>query len=327
MIPLEFIVPKAVQQHVFKSTTLPGSQEFIIPFAVVQMTEWTYNGQNYILQQTYENGESVISLITIQIADYTRIQVKCHQATTALQYTLKGNCFAYLKGYGCLPLFQDTYTLQYIPEGEHLVLFVPGIYQYLYINSGSLIGSLAEHDEGIGKVIKQYKSSHESGELAARLPFDRIVIECLFRLNNLPIGIAQIPFAVSKIINDLIYHYYEQLHYLNFVDHERSLTSRLNAYIANHIELTVRQIIKGLREELFIENRSLFNYWKKSNSLNLMNSLKSLRMHFGLFLLVVEKLPIGEVARRLNYSDPFVFSRLFNRFYKISPKSAEKIVI
>ncbi|MCD2424395.1 AraC family transcriptional regulator [Niabella pedocola] len=327
MIPLEFIVPTAGKESVQKSANIPGGQQIVLPGAIYYLVEWELRVKNYIFQQACENNGALLVFLTIQVSDYTLIKVRCHSAITALQYTLEGSSFGYLKGHGCLPLFQSTYTLQYIPEGEHQVLFAPGTYHYLYINPGGLIDSLAEHDDGIGKLIKRHQGCHESGELAGRLPFDSKVTELLNRLKDLTDKKTRIPFIINTIVNDLTYHYYEQLHDPILAANEAGLNARLNAFIANHIELPIREIIKKLKKDFFIENRSLLNYWKKSYTKNLMVSLKTLRMHFALYLLVVEKLSIAEVARRLSYSDPYVFSRLFTRFYKAPPKSAQKIVV
>lgn len=326
-MPLEFIAPVAGKEIVQRSANIPESQQILLPNAMLSLTEWELFGGNYIFQQAYENNGSLVVFLTVQVACYTLIKVRCHSAITALQYTLEGNCFGYLRGHGCLPLFQNTYTLQYLPEGEHEVLFAPGAYHYLYINPGGIIGSLAEHDDGIGKIIKRYQDFHESGELAARLPFDSRVSELLFQLKSLTDRKARIPFIINTIVSDLIYHYYEQLHYPAWTDNNSELNAKLNAFIANNIELPVREIIKRLRSDFFIENKSLLNYWKKSNVKNLMKSLKILRMHFALYLLVVERLSIGNVTQRLNYADPFVFSTLFKRYYGVSPKQAHSLVV
>ncbi|WP_300602130.1 AraC family transcriptional regulator [Niabella sp.] len=326
MIPLELIPPKSACHNVQKSSSIPAAQEFVIPSAKVQLLEWTFSGVNYILQQVYNTEGSLVVFLTVQISDYTLIKVKCNRAITVFQYTLKGNCFGYLKGHGCLHLFHDTYTLQYIPEGDHQVLFAPGTYHYLYLDPGLAIVSLSPFDEGIKKVLLSLNDFQEAGCLAERLPFDHKVTTLISKLKNLTPDSVHSPFNIRALINEFVLHYYEQLHNKKSNPEGTKLIAELNAFIANNIEFPVPELIARLKKQFFISGKLLRTHWKKTDFKNLRDSFNQLRMHFALYLLVIEKLTISDVANRLNYADQYNFSKLFSRFYKVSPKMAKTLV-
>lgn len=326
MIPLEFIPPKSAYYCIQKSTAIPADQEFAIQLAKVQLLEWKFSGVNYILQQAYNTEGSFVVFLTVQISDYTIIKVKCNRAITVFQYTIKGNSFGYLKGHGCLPLFHDTYTLQYIPEGAHQVLFAPGTFHYLYLDPGPAITSLSSVDEGIKKVLLGLNDFQEAGSLAERLPFDQKVLFLISKLKSLAPDNVYSPFTIRTIINEFVLHYYEQLHYEKSNPEGTKLIAELNAFIANNIELPVPELITRIKKLFFISGKHLRTQWKKIDLKNLRDSFNQLRMHFALYLLVIEKLTISEVAHRLNYADQYNFSKLFSRFYKVSPKMAKTLV-
>ncbi|MBO9684890.1 MAG: hypothetical protein J7502_19830, partial [Flavisolibacter sp.] len=264
MIPFEFIVPKAATPFLCKSATIPLTQEIRLPYSNCRLQQWTLNGTNYILEQSYENNGSLVTLLTIVVSNFSLIKINCLQSFSSLLYTLKGSCFANLRGYGCLPLFTDNYTLQYVPKGTHKVLFSPGTYHYLYVNPGQQINLLAPHDAGIGKIIALEKDIHEDGKLANRLPIDPTVKGFIDQLLSLKDNTAELPFTVSSIVTSLLFQYYKQLHQPERND-GANFRATLNAYLANHIELPVNEIIKNLKSHFFIEGRPLRMYWKKSS--------------------------------------------------------------
>jgi len=328
MLPLEFIAPLASQSIVRKGSSARAMTEGLLNllFAETHLLEWGTGNNDYVRQQIYSSGGSILALVTISVTSHTLLQVRCPKGFTALQYTLKNKSFAYLAGHGNLPLFEYTYTLQYIPEGIHKILLAPGTYQYLYMASAELLNSLAKHDQNIQRLVQYQDTTNADGAFAERHPFDGTVNELLKKLQSIGASSPQTPFDVSFLVSSFVLHYYEQLKNNDTSRKGISLKARLNAFLANHIDSAVVDIIQQLRENFYINRKPLATYWKKANAQSPRNSVKSLRMTFALYLLVVERLPVHEVSKRLNYSDQFVFSRLFSKYYGVAPRNVLSII-
>lgn len=329
-LPLEFHEPKCWQHTREVSESIPPKQKLVFRFGAPVLLCWGNEKENYVLQQLYTPPAKALVLVTIHVTEYTLLRVSCRQSFTAFQYTLNGNVFAYLKGNGCLPLLEDTYTLQYIPEGEHRVLLAPGTYHYFYMIPGPSINILSRQHADIDQVLKRVEEIHEEGKLATRLPMDSRVKSLLERLRNLPGNSPETAFTIIAIVIKLLRHYYRQLQGQDDEGHTTDLRARVNAFLANHIQEPVPALIKGIKKYLFMEANTLRNHWSHSNKgrefLTPRTSFKTLRMEYTLYLLVVEQLSVSAVADRLNFKNPFTFSQQFHKQFGVPPTRAGTIV-
>lgn len=333
--PLAFIVPGAFEKTVEISGFRPALQTLILPLSKCICQEWGVKKENYILQQFYNTLGLTLVLLTISSKQYQVLKVKCARPIAALQYTLQGYTFTKLSGFGCLPLFEGTYTVQYISEGEHYILLEPGNYQYLYIVPNEGLDLLFSNHDAIQQLSAYLDTSHCCGKLATRLP---ILTETKKLIQNLlspmPTDKSQHFYLSSKLL-ELIGHFHQQLlsAYPASYTHD-NLFSYINTFLADNIEMPVPDIIKDIKHRFYWGTSTLRKTWMlagaKTNSSNSVLPPRffatQLRLKLALYLLIIEHLPVTNVANRLGFYDVAAFRRQFYNRYKNNPSKTEAFV-
>ena len=274
----------------------------------------------------------VLVLLTFSISQYCIVPVYCNEAINALQYTLQGHTFANLRGYGILPLFEGTYTLQYIPKGEHQVLMTPGVFHYLYILPGAHLDLFAEKHPNIDVLINRLEALHENGDLATRLPIDKRVSEILFRIQNLSKYDDEVGFSLATMVINLLRQLYRQLQtdIPAIQPCSEELPAYINNFISNRIYEPVPDLINQLKHRFFIESKTLRNSWNLDSNANPFWGpiespraiLNAIRLKLALFLLVNERLTVTEVSDYLSYNKIYHFSDHFKANFGFSPSKA-----
>lgn len=333
--PLAFLVPEAFEKTVEISSLRPAMQQYILPLSKCICQEWGINRENYILQQFYNTLGLTLVLLTISSNQYSVLKVKCARPIAALQYTLQGYTFTKLSGFGCLPLFEDTCTIQYISEREHYILLEPGNYQYLYIVPNEGLDLLFSNHDAVRQLSAYLDNSHSSGKLATRLPILSVTKKLIQDLlSPIPTDENQ-HFSLSSKVLEMIGHFHQQLlaKYPVCYTHD-NLFGYINTFLADNIEMPVPDIIKNIKQRFYWGTSTLRKTWMlagaKTNGSGSILPPRSfatqLRLKLALYLLIIEKLPVANVADRLGFYDVAAFRRQFYSRYKNNPSKTEAFV-
>ncbi|MBN8790081.1 MAG: helix-turn-helix transcriptional regulator [Terrimonas sp.] len=329
-LPLKFKVPKIWEHTLKERTQVPQNQKLVLRFATPYLQTWGAHDENYILQQFFAGAGVAFVLLTICVQHCSLLRVLFDKGNNIIQYTMQGNGFGKLNGHGCLPLLEDTYTLQYVPEGEHRVLFTPGTYHYVYLIPGPLLNALSTDYPNIARLIQSLELSHVDGKVASRLPVNRRVKDLLTRLQNLPEESSEIQLTLTAIVIKLMRQFYRQLGNPESGGQPEDLIAVINTFLANHIQEPVPQLIKKIKKQLFMQSSTLRNHWSHSKGDEHNNtprtSFKKLRLQYALYLLVIEGLSVTQVAGRLSFKNPYTFSRQFRKYFGVPPTQANSIV-
>ncbi len=326
-IPLNLKIPGSRRHTLVERNEIPPDQPLILPFAEPYLQTWGDESENYILQQYCEGTGVQLSLVTIRLSQCSILRVQFKQGMNEMLYTLQGFAFAKLKGHGCLPLFENTYSLQYVPKGEYEVLFVPGTYHFLYLIPGRHLKVLLSEHPGVAKLVRSHRELHVDGQLAARLPINRKVKNLIENFVGLPAGNGDRRFDLTEIALDLLREFHWQLGQDGFVNQKGNLTAAIYAFIAGCIEQPVSEIIRAIKKQFFIEAPTLRNYWlARGNAGVPRKGLKELRLILGLYMLTVEGCSVGETADKLNFKSRSNFSYLFHKRFGVPPVQAGKLV-
>jgi AraC-like DNA-binding protein len=306
---------------------IPADQTLILPFAEPHLQTWGDDSENYILQQFCEGTGVELALVTIRVSQCSIIRVQFKRSMNEMLYTLQGFAFAKLKGHGCLPLFENTYTLQYIPKGEYEVLFAPGTYHFLYLIPGKHLKNLSPEYPGIAKLVKSLREMHSDSLLGARLPMNQRVKNLIGSVLDLPAGNGGRRFDLTAIALDLLREFHRQLGQEGSVHQKEDLTAAVYSFIASHIEQPVGEIIRAIKKQFFIEAPTLRNHWlDRSKTGAPRKEFKELRLILGLYLLTVEGYSVGGTADRLSFKNRSNFSYLFHERFGVPPVQAGDLV-
>jgi AraC-like DNA-binding protein len=330
--PLEFQVPESWKRTKKEDSSIPKGQPKILPFCTPYLTQWGENHENYILQQVYANGGILLTYLTICVLQNCILAIRAAESINALQYTIQGHTFAHLRGYGPVPLLEGTYTLQYIPMGQHKVLFTPGVYHYLYILQGPNLGLFTDRHPNIDLLIRHLENLHEEGELAIRLPINKRGYEIINRIQNLSKYDDELGFSMSALVIKLMRNFYRQLqsNTTDILPTAEELPAYVNYFIANRIHDPVPDLMNQIKRRFFIESTTLRNSWGIfGNKSHLGTSiiapraiLNSIRLKLALFLLVHERGSVSQVSETLQYKSQYHFSDNFRENFGFPPSQA-----
>lgn len=329
-LPLKFKIPKIWEHTLREQIRLPQNQQPVFHFATPYLQTWGNDGENYILQQFFTGAGVVVVLLTVCVQRNSLFRAQFENGTNIFQYTMQGYAFGKLTGHGCLHFFEDTYTLQYVPEGEHEVLFTPGAYHYMYMLPGAYLNVLSSEYPNIAQLIRSLEESRIEGKLASRQPMNHRVKELITRLQNLPGGSSETQLTVTAIVIKLVRQFYRQLKQEELSYQMKDIIAVINTFLANHIHEPVPELIKRMRMHFFMEAATLRNHW---NGLGMgdekdspRTSFRILRLEYAFYLLIIEKLSVNEVADQLNFKNPFTFSQQFHKQFGTSPVKAHTII-
>ena len=330
--PLEIDIPVFWTHTRKESDSIPPGQTPILPFTHSHLIQWGNHSENYILQQVYTNAGVTIVHLSFSIAQYCILPIYCREAFNALQYTLRGFTFARLHGYGVFPLFEGTYSLQYIPVGIHKVLMPPGKYHFLYILPGPNLALLTEKHPNIKLLIEDLEALHENGDLAIRLPIDTTVSEIINQLQSMSTN-EEVEFSLSSFLIKLLRQVYRQLQkkITEVQPTHRELPSYISHFIATRIHEPVPDLVGKIKDRFFLEGNALRKSWSPDSNIDLPPSpirspraiLNAIRLKLALFLLVIEHLPVTKVSDMLSYASIYSFSDHFKSNFGFSPAQAQ----
>lgn len=329
--PLEFLVPEHLLHTKNQTVGLPEEPKLLFHIGTPYLTTWGTHQENYILQQVYTVSGATMVMLSIKANTYTKMKIKCAKSFNAFQYTIQGFSFARLNGYGCVPLFEKTYTLQYIPEGIHEVLFVPEEYHFFYIVPGQILEALATPQSDISELLKLITDRAPCGKLGKRHATSKKTMNAIERILNLSERTAHYQLILTGELFNLLTMYQEQ-QAQNYVHVQpENNNAIINAFMANNIHFSVGDLIKNLKEHMFIETRTLRNIWIKClnnrTGVSPRKSLKNIRLEKGLYHLTVENLTVTETSRILNFQDVSAFSKQFRAHFKMPPNQAQLLFL
>ncbi len=326
-IPLKLKIPVSRRHTLRERNEIPRDQSLILPFAEPYLQTWGDENENYILQQYCEGTGVQLSLVTIRLSRCSILRVRFKESMNEMLYTLQGFAFAKLEGHGCLPLFENTYTLQYVPEGEYEVLFVPGTYHFLYLIPGSYLDTMSSTYPTLEKLVKFLKNSHEVGALATRLPITSNLRAIIRSFGDLPAGNGGRRLDLAGIVLDLFREFHRQLGEKDRLVSREDLTASIYASIASLIDLPVPEIIRAIKAQFFVEAPTLRHNWVTGSKTGAPRAgFKELRLQYGLYLLTVEGCTVAEATERLNFKNPSHFSAQFRKRFQVPPSKASGIV-
>gem|GEM_PF-4230525 len=184
-VPLLFYPPTTAHPIARSCIHLPKKFKFRIPFSETDYISWGRDHKNYIVQQAVSNKKRVMVSLCIHIEECSLLPIKCLRAFNGIQYTIQGDGFAHLLGFGFFPVISGTYTLQYIPEGAHEAFFEKGYYQFFYILDKGLVELLASEHVEIAGLVQLQKMNHCKGQQGLRMHFDSFVDDLLNQVKTL----------------------------------------------------------------------------------------------------------------------------------------------
>lgn len=228
---------------------IPPGHKRVLRFAFPLHTTWGADDKNFVLQQTSIIKNPEIGLVEIHVIENSLLGVECVQDATFLVYTLEGYHFLYMEGYGPVPVFSLTYTLQPIPQGNHRLLVTRGTCALLYIAADELLTRLQNGGESLVPLNKYVVSAPKSGVL--RLPIDTNVDLLLHQLINLPEHPD--PFSLPYITTHLLLLLPQQLQASSINDHD--ISGSMMVFIAENIQMPVPWLLAQLQEKFSMNRR------------------------------------------------------------------------
>lgn len=326
--PLLFQVPNQRQSTKTESNSIPPGQQLVLKFATPYLISWGVKKENYVLQQIYQWANITLALVTIHLSEYSLFEVTCEQAFKAFQYTIQGYGFAALYDHGCIPLYEGTYTLQYIPKGTHKVILSAGTYHYFYMISDTFLSSPTSTDQHI-EGPNQYTEKGKNNSIVTRLPMDHRVKDLIRRLLELPGDEPEVPFTTIAIITKLNRHYYRQINNMVGEPKPGDFRAWVNTFLANNMDISVRQLIQKIKQDFSMEATTLRNYWIKSGKKkdSPRASFKKLRFEYALYLIAVENLSSKQAQEQLGFKNHSNFVEEFNNYFGYPPNQIDKFLI
>lgn len=319
--PLRFLPPEGTDITI--THEVPEDQR--IPFAVPTLTRWQTGSllEQYILKKNIG-----LFFITFSISQRIAFRVESLQNFNTIQYTLKGETLALLRGHGFLSLLANTYTPMYIPTGSHSVWFEPGEYQYFYIFlADDHLDELAQDHPYLETLIMKLKTQSKQGLLLDRMIINTQVLDTINRLRQLDENTTGLFLELQQVCIDLMRLYNNQILarskpalYLSAIDY----VLLVKMYIIDNIGSPEKTNIKSLISLFPTTPRTLERNFLNEFHLPLRDFIKKERLKRALYMLVAEEGSITEIADKLGYYDVYTFSKLFTDHYGFSPKNAKE---
>ena len=244
-------------------------------------------------------------------------------------------------GFG--PAVRDHYLIHFILEGEGYYI-VKGKRYKLRKNQGFLIcpGELT-----------YYEASESNPWSYIWVGFNGLKAKNY--LNDINLNEENLVFEYNKDGNNLKYYIDTLLNLKNMSFHDELKTEGLlylflaelvenssyrKGVIENQAELYVKKAIEYIENNYIYDikvidianyvglNRSyFFTIFKKHLNIAPQEFLLKYRMDKAYILLNDDKLSIGDIARSVGYKDPLVFSKIFKKVNRVSPKVYRKNLI
>ncbi|ODT34974.1 MAG: hypothetical protein BGN92_13005 [Sphingobacteriales bacterium 41-5] len=246
---LQWMIPGSYGNKYRAVAALPDGRRRALRFAHAMHITWGAGFNNSILRQTgnIKNPETV--LVEIQVQENSLLSVHCRHDSTILLYALEGHHFLHLQGYGPVPLFAATYTLQPITEGQHPLLITPGTCTLLYIIADELLFQLQAAQPALAPLQKYMAAAGKTRVL--RLPVDTAVAALLQQLMELPEQTG--PYALPFMASQLLLQIPKQLQAREAS--EQDIPARMMVFIAEHINRPVPWLLQQLQKRFSINRR------------------------------------------------------------------------
>ncbi|MGE9313199.1 helix-turn-helix domain-containing protein [Niabella sp. CJ426] len=306
--------------------TLPNEQVYCLPDAVVQGKRWGAGSNNYLVHQVQQVQGITASVVSIQVHEFSVVTISSATSCCLLQYTLAGQSFARLSGYGMLPLFYNTYSLLYLANGTHQLLLAPGTHHYLYVIPGALLPFFSQNNGTTNQMLERFSNFHTDSFLAAHLPVSVAVKGVLLNLLHPNGNSATVAHRLRSMVNDLIYQFHKQTISSDLPVQSDELRAALAVLAATHLRLPVPQLIHRLCAAFYLQPATLRQHWLRYSGSSPKNSFRQMRLYMALYLLVVEKLSVTYTAHNLGFVHTTHFSAQFIKQYGINPSAATKLV-
>lgn len=317
--PLHFRLPEGMIVEITHDA--PSGTHYTIPCGTHRLTTW---GKSYMLEQTVARKDIGFFMLSLVIEKPIHIAVGALEHFAAVQYTLKGNATAWMKGFGLVYLMENTYTPLYIPAGQHAVWFEKGEYAFFYmLLEENHLEELAASQPLLLDQLKTMQRRTEKGMLLDRLLIDNKIIDQINHLYDLWPDKLGIYWDLHELRNELLRLYNKELfqrdqHTGNISPDE--LIQRACMYIVDHIHLSDRELVLHLKSKSSLYNQVLGRYFKKTIGQSLRSYVKDHKMNRSFYLLLSDNYSITEVAEQLGFYDLYSFSKQFSQYYGFSPK-------
>ncbi len=106
------------------------------------------------------------------------------------------------------------------------------------------------------------------------------------------------------------------------ITNPKALAFSIKAYILDNYRTPICR--ENLAERFNTSVRSMDRTFKDTFGTSIYQTILRLKMEHALKLLQEEKMQVKTVAERMGYDDPFVFSKIFKKYYSLSPNDARK---
>ena len=130
---------------------------------------------------------------------------------------------------------------------------------------------------------------------------------------------ADIIESASNILNSALLSLYLN-NYISFTENE--LVTAIHTYINSNIQSPIS--VSNICEEFSIAKNRLYTLWRKWFGLTVGDYILNIRMRRAKNLLVNEDMKIKDVCVEVGIPDYNYFSKVFKRFYGVSPKEYKK---
>lgn len=320
--PLTFLFPHHLQDKIIISHEVPPGIEYNIPYASPTLTRWP---GGFFLEQTFATKDYGISLCYFSVSEEIMLIPDAALNFNTIQYTLKGICSCLLRGYGIIPLLQNSYTPLYIPQGRHKVWFKPGQYVFLYIViSTEHLEKLAEDHPKLNTLIQKILTASKDGTMMERMPIDFAVLRIIKEMEQCRKTGAGLHLEMQSIISRLLSVYDDHLRMAN--QENKTITAqeqayKINEYITRHFADASKVSNEALSDIFCMSIRSLERIFKKYFFLSPSDYLREVRLHTAHDLLLKQSVSIHEVADKVGYEHVSNFCRDFKKKYGFTPKS------
>jgi len=322
---LQFYPPRRFATTALREFTQAPASALHLPYAQQQqLLQWGSDGENNIHQQLYTGSGFVVGVIHIQISVPTLLELTCATSFNTLLYSLEGYGFLMLQGYGCLPLFQDSYTLHYVPGDRHSLFLPAGNYRYFLVSPGMLLANLVQEHAPVQELVRREELVHQSGSMAARQEITVNLLQMIQQFAHMPATNGNTALLVESKINDLLRYFH-----LQALSSPIDLlsTAGMTLFLASHLHLPAQRLIQLLKKKYFTTNSSLQRCWQQNHTQAFRSFVTQIRMQYALYLLVAENRSIAEVIEFIQYQNPSDFSRQFRKTHGFSPSAARQFVV